>query len=334
MINILFTSVGRRAYLVDFFKEALSEIGGKIHVSNSVEYTSASKVADAFFISPAIYDEQYISTVLNYCEEHQISIVIPLFDIDLLVLAKNKKAFDEKGVLLLVSNPETIETCNDKWLTYQFLCSIGLKTPKTFIDKEEVLIQLNKKELEFPLYIKPRWGMGSIAVQKVSNLKELSFFYDFIQKEIYETYLKFESEYTKGSEVLIQEMIDGQEYGLDVVNNIHGEYQTTYPKEKIAMRSGETDIAKLVDDQELHLIGEKISTHLKHIGNLDIDVFKYNNEYYILEMNARFGGGYPFSHLAGANLPLAIVKWSQGEQYKLNTKLDYGTIFYKKIEII
>ena len=106
-------------------------------------------------------------------------------------------------------------------------------------------------------------------------------------------------------------------------------------KKKIAMRSGETDSAETVRDYRLSKIGEKLSRRLKHIGNLDVDAFIVNETPYVLEMNARFGGGYPFSHLAGVNLPKAIVLWLKDEvvcETILAGKI--GVVGYKDIEII
>ena len=100
---------------------------------------------------------------------------------------------------------------------------------------------------------------------------------------------------------------------MDVINDLQGNYINTIPKMKYAMRSGETDCAVTVDDQELKTIGKRLSESLHHIANLDTDVFKVGEKYYVLELNARFGGGYPFSHMAGVNLPLAIVKWLKEE---------------------
>jgi len=114
--------------------------------------------------------------------------------------------------------------------------------------------------------------------------------------------------------VLIQEKISGQEYGLDVINDLKGNFMSTCVKIKYAMRSGETDCAFTVEDAYAQKLGEDLGRLLRHVGNLDVDILVKDQMYYVLEMNARFGGGYPFSHLAGVNLPLAIVKWLKGEQ--------------------
>ena len=79
------------------------------------------------------------------------------------------------------------------------------------------------------------------------------------------------------------------------------------------MRGGETDTAVTVYDPDIYALGKTISEKLRHIANLDADVMVQNGQAYVLELNCRFGGGYPFSHLAGANLPLAIIKWLTNE---------------------
>jgi len=80
------------------------------------------------------------------------------------------------------------------------------------------------------------------------------------------------------------------------------------------MRGGETDSAVTVDEPRLRELGEQIAAGLGHIANLDVDVFLTDNGPHVLEMNPRLGGGYPFSHLAGANLPAAIVAWLRGDR--------------------
>lgn len=103
---------------------------------------------------------------------------------------------------------------------------------------------------------------------------------------------------------------------------------------KYAMRSGETDCALIVDDNRIKSVGENLSFALKHIANLDCDIFvTANNDIYVLELNARFGGGYPFSHIAGVNLPKTIINWlsNKPEEY-LSAKI--GVLAQKDISML
>lgn len=307
-MNILFTSVGRRSYLVKYFKDAL-ENRGKVYVANSSESSSAFQVADNAVVTPLIYDDNYIPFLLDYCKKNNIKALISLFDVDLPVLARNKKKFADIGVIVVVSEPEVIDVCNDKWKTYQFLQENGFNEPQTFNRLEEAIEAISQGKVCYPLMIKPRWGMGSIAVFEAENEEELRVFYKKTKRNIQQTYLKYESAANFEESVLIQEKLEGQEYGLDVINDLNGYYQTTICKMKYAMRSGETDCAVTIESSALRGIGEKLSSILHHVGNLDVDVFMMNDQPYVLEMNARFGGGYPFSHMAGVNLPKAIIGW-------------------------
>ena len=127
----------------------------------------------------------------------------------------------------------------------------------------------------------------------------------------------------------------GQEYGLDVINDLNKEYKNTVVKIKHAMRSGETDCAETVNDIRFKELGASISKKLGHIGNLDVDVFLVNDSLNILEMNARFGGGYPFSHMAGVNLPQAIVNWVEGKDASEDLFNErFGVLAHKDIRII
>lgn len=311
-MNILLTSVGRRSYLVKYFQDALNG-QGEVHVANSSEISPAFQVADKAVVTPLIYDDNYIPFLKNYCIENDISAIISLFDIDLPILSKHKKEFLDIGVTVVVSDFSSVEVCNDKWKTYQFLVSNGFDAPRTFISVDKALKSVASGEISFPLMIKPRWGMGSIAVYEAETEEELKVFYNKAKRNIEKTYLKYESVADIDNSILIQEKLGGQEYGLDIINDLEGNYVTTIPKMKYAMRSGETDCAVTVDCPKLKELGHKLSNALHHIANLDTDVFVTDEKCYVLEMNARFGGGYPFSHMAGVNLPLAIVKWLRGE---------------------
>lgn len=128
-MNILLTSVGRRSYLVEYFKEAIGNTG-EVHVSNSTSLTPAFSVADKSVVTPLIYDKAYIPFLISYCKYNDIKILISLFDIDLPILSRNKDLFDNIGVKVIVSDESVINICNDKYLTYKFLAENGLFTPK------------------------------------------------------------------------------------------------------------------------------------------------------------------------------------------------------------
>lgn len=311
-MNILLTSVGRRSYLVKYFQSALKG-DGEVHVANSSAISPAFQIADKSVITPLIYDINYISFLKKYCIENNIDAIISLFDIDLPILAKHKKEFLKLGVKLIISDYPVIDICNDKWKTYNFLSTHGFNVPITFLSIDKTIESITNGIISYPLIIKPRWGMGSIAIFEAENEEELRVFYNKTKKNIEKTYLKYESAEDLERCILIQEKLFGQEYGLDVINDLHGNYVKTCSKIKYAMRSGETDIAITVEETGLSNLGNRLSILLCHIANLDVDVIKVSDKYYVLEMNARFGGGYPFSHIAGINLPLAIIKWLKGE---------------------
>lgn len=311
-MNVLLTSVGRRAYMVKYFKEVLGE-EGQVHVCNSDNKSIAFKYADKEVISPLIYDENYIPFLVEYCKENKIDIIISLFDIDLLILAKHKREFQEVGTNVIVSDPEIIEICNDKWMTYEFLTENGFNAPKSFLRIDDVVKHIEDGRLSYPVVVKPRYGCGSISVAIAYDEEDLVYLTKKANKEITSSYLKYESAVTE-EKVIYQECIKGQEYGADIINDLNGETQNVIVRKKIAMRSGETDIAELVDEPVIRDTLTKLGTVTKHIANMDCDVFLVDGKPFILEMNARFGGGYPFSHMGGCNLPQVIVNWVEGKE--------------------
>ncbi|MFA6677801.1 MAG: ATP-grasp domain-containing protein [Bacteroidales bacterium] len=311
-MNILLTSVGRRTYMVHYFQKALCG-DGMVHASNS-EMTYTMLQADKYVITPKIYDSGYIDFLLEYCKGNNISAILPLFDIDLPVLSKNKELFKENGIKVVVSNYEAIRVCNDKYLTYSFFKEIGLRVIPTFLSLKKVFQALHENKISFPVILKPRWGMGSIGIYEAENEDELEVFYAKLKREIFQTYLRYESQESIDSCVIIQEKISGKEYGCDVLNDFNKQYVGTVAKQKKAMRAGETDIAEIVDSSIFEPVTRLISKRLGHIANLDVDCFVTDsNEIYVLEMNCRFGGQYPFSHLSGVDFPKQILLWLEGK---------------------
>ncbi len=311
-MNLLLTSAGRRSYLVDYFRQAWNGLG-EVHAANSSIDAAALYHADRYVITPGIYEYNYISFLQDYCRNHRIGVIISLFDIDLPILSQHASAFQSVGTRVIVASPEALNYCNDKWQTAQFLRQLGLNTPRTFIREEEIAAAISCGEITYPIVIKPRWGMGSIGIYMAENPEEFQVFTRKIRREIDKSYLRFESQRTPDEEVLFQEFISGAEFGMDVLNDLKGNHITTLVKKKLAMRSGETDAATTIESEELRHIGAVLGNGLKHPANLDVDVLEKDGIYYVLELNARFGGGYPFSHIAGADFPLAIRHWVEGK---------------------
>ena len=332
-MNILLTSVGRRAYIIEYLKEVYKKLGlaGSIIATNSDKYTTAMSIADKAFTSPLIYDEDYIPFLLDICKRERIDILISLFDIDLMILAKNKSRFEEMGVKVIVSNENIINICNDKFEMLKYLKKINMPVPKTYIDLEEALKGADFDKNSYIL--KPRWGMGSLSIFEVENKKELEVLYEKAKRSIQKSYLRFESGADIDRAILIQEKISGVEYGLDIFNDLNGEYIKTTVKRKLAMRSGETDIAKVTDDESLQALGKRIGQNLCHIGNLDMDVILSGETGYIIDMNARFGGGYPFTHSAGVNELEAIIRLCSGKKLNDLSVKKYG-LFAKEITMV
>ncbi len=310
-MNILITSVGRRSYIVKAFKKAIGP-KGLVHVGNSTDESVAFRYADKCVITPLIDNDNYVRFLLDYCKDNHITLLISLFDMDLLVLARNKVFFERAGVRLAVSSQQVVNVCNDKWETYLFLKKHSFLVPKTYLDLGELKNDLAIGAISYPLVVKPRFGCGSIAVSVAYNEKDLNFYAQKVEQQLMETYLARESSRIK-EKIIYQELLRGQEYGADIINDLNGNFVSVIVKRKLAMRAGETDAAEIVDVPCMRKDLERLAGLTRHLANMDCDLFLVDGRPYILEMNARFGGGYPFSHMAGCDLPLAITKWARGE---------------------
>lgn len=310
-MNVLLTSAGRRNYLVHYFKEALGSRGRVLAADMSVN-AAALQEADDAFILPDAHDPNYIVSLLSLCRSQQVKMVIPLNDLELPILAATKARFLNEGIMVVVSGTDVVSTCLDKYKTYLFAETNGIATPQTFFSTEDVRRALDAGFLNFPLVIKPRCGSASFGVEICHDWDELFHIHEISRKRLARSCVTGFNTATENG-ILIQAKICGLEYGLDVVNDLSGCYMTTFVKQKIAMRAGETDKAVSIDHEVLSAIGEKIGRTLRHVANLDIDVFACGKDYYLMDMNPRFGGGYPFSHIAGANLPAAILAWAEGK---------------------
>ena len=327
-MNLLFTCAGRRTYLLKYFKENLSE-DDKIVATDMQLSAPALQVADVKLKVPAVYDPEYVNITLRICEEQKIDALFSLNDLELPILAENKAKFEAIGVTVVVSDPKVIDIAFDKYKTAQWVESLGLTAPKTYVRLEDCKKALAAGDIAFPIFMKPRWGSGSIGLESIADMEELDIYYGLLMKKIKKTILATAS---VGDEyIMIQEKLTGSEFGLDIMNDLDGKNIGVSVKQKLAMRAGETDKAVTVDLPEVREMGRKIGEALGHIGNLDVDIMqRADGAYCVLELNPRFGGGFPFSYEAGVNFPKALIQMIKGESFDHQMLVpDYGRMFSK-----
>ena len=288
-MNILITSAGTRNKVIQYFKENFNGIGNVIATDMS-DIAPAIYDADKFFLTPKIDNENYIDKLIEICKKEKVSAVFSLIDPELSLIAKNKDRFLEICVIPIVSKYEAVELAFDKYEMYKYLISNGFKTAKTYINKEDFYQDLEKKIIDFPVFVKPVRGSASLNISKVTCKKELDLLF-----ELYD-------------DLIIQEFLNGQEIGADVyVDPISKKVVSIFTKEKIKMRAGETDKSRSFKDNKLFSLIISLVEKIGYEYMIDIDIFKIGDEYYFSEINPRFGGGYPHAYEAGVNFPKMII---------------------------
>jgi len=312
-MNVMLTCVGRRNYLVRFFQEALNG-RGQVFAADASRDAPALRQADRSFILPASNQPAYIDTLLTLCRKHNVLLLVSLNDLELPLLARHSASFRKVGTIPVISSPEVVDLCFDKWSTFNFLKSSNLEAPTTYLSLADAHEALTRGDITFPLVVKPRWGTASIGIQYPDDDEELELDYALAKKRHARTILREINATDPDRCILIQERLCGPEFGLDVINDLEGHYVCTLVKQKVGMRAGETDRAKTVKSTCLERVGERIGRKLGHIGVLDCDAIVTEDRCCVLDMNPRFGGGYPFSQIAGANLPAVLLAWANGER--------------------
>lgn len=317
-MNVLFTCAGRRNYLLEYFKEATGGEGNIIAADMS-KSAPAMAVADIAHVVPDVYAADYVDVIYQICLEDKVDLVISLNDLELPVLTAHRKRFEEAGVRLLVSDEGVIDICFDKYKTVQFCNKLDIPTPRTYLTLEDAKEALESGEISLPVVVKPRWGSASIGLEFPADMEELELAYRLVTLRVGRSILSEASKEDMARSVLIQELIDGTEYGLDILNDFSGKTVQVYVKEKLAMRAGETDKSVLRNKPEIEELGFRVGKALGHIGNVDCDIFEKDGKQYLLELNPRFGGGYPFSQMSGANYPAAILAWVENREFDFST---------------
>jgi len=289
-MNILILSCGTRNKIVQYFKKILSG-DGQVMATDCSDLAPALYEADKHFIVPRMDESGYLDSILDICKENKIDAALSLIDTELSLLAKYKSAFLNIGTTPIISDYKSVEMCFDKYAMYTFLKENGFKTAKSYIDKEKFYSDLEDGVISYPVFVKPVRGSASININKVSSREEVEVLFN------------------RDNNLMIQEFMDGIEYGADCyIDMISGEPVAIFTKEKIKMRAGETDKSVSVKNERLFELIKDFVKKAGFKGIIDIDIFKVNGDYYLSEVNPRFGGGYPHAYESGVNIPEMIIK--------------------------
>lgn len=295
MTNILILSAGTRNKVVQYFKKALSG-KGLVIATDCSNLAPAIYDADKYYIVPRMTDDGYLDVILDICKNEKITGVLSLIDPELSLLSENVEKFESVGTRVIGSSYELCERSLDKYEMYKWLVENGYKCAKSYMDKDEFFADLDNKTAKFPVFVKPARGSASISISKVTDRETVD--------------LLFAHE----DGLMIQEFLDGQEIGADVyIDMITGEVVSIFTKKKIKMRAGETDKAVSFKDEKLFELIKEFVIRAGYRGQIDIDIFDINGEYYISEVNPRFGGGYPHAYESGSDHMSLIVNNLEGK---------------------
>ena len=288
-MNILILSAGTRNKVVEYFKENVGD-KGKVVATDCSNLAPAVYEADVFYLVPRITAPGYIEQILDICEKEKIDGVFSLIDPELSLLARERERFLAVGATPILSDYELVETCFDKYRMFELLTGMGIPTGQCYLSKEDFYRDRQKGRIDYPVFVKPVRGSASLNINKVSSDQEL--------ETLFHLY----------DDLMIQEFMDGQEYGADVyVDMISGKCTSIFVKKKIKMRAGETDKSVSVKNPELFELIRKVVEKCGFCGMIDIDLFEIGGVFYISEVNPRFGGGYPHAYACGVNMPSQVL---------------------------
>ena len=282
-MNILLCSAGRRGELIKDFRKSLSP-NSRIIATDMSKYASAIYFADDFYLMPPIHDDTYISRLLEICRKEKIDAITTLIDPEIELLSRNRDLFTAIGVEVLAPYTETAEMCFDKWKLYQHLKKVGVSTVETFDNFCDAKRALDGGMLTLPVFVKPRAGSGSVGARRVETIEEL-------QKACEED-----------PTLIIQELMDCEDMDADVyVDTISHRPVSIFSKRKIETKIGGASKTVSFKDPRLFEFLQNALIHFKFNGPIDVDLFCRDGQYYLSEINPRFGGAYLHAYGAGVD---------------------------------
>jgi carbamoyl-phosphate synthase large subunit len=290
--TVLLSSAGRRVALLESFRAALRELGedGRVLAADASPLSSAFHRADEGFLVPECTSSEFVPELLRLCSEHAVRLVVPTIDTELLVLAEHRHQFAAVGTVVAVSDPETIRIGMDKRRTHEWLIAHGFPT----VDQAEVGVVLADPESwAYPMMLKPVRGSASVGVAPVYTAEQLR------------------SAAEARDDVVVQSIARGCEHTVDVFVDGAGRTRCVVPRRRLETRGGEVSKGMTVREPSLERLARQMSEALPGAyGALNIQIFlePESGACAVIEVNPRFGGGFPLSGHAGANFPCWMLE--------------------------
>jgi len=296
--NILITSAGQRVALVRGFQETLKRFfpDGKVYTTDmNPKLAPAAYVSDGCFEVPRCTSEDYIESLLTICLGNDIGLIVPTIDTELAILSANKEIFANQGIFVSVSDYDFVMMCRDKRNTGEFFEKHGIRVPKP----------IDKYHPSFPMFAKPYDGSLSTNLHYIKNAEELTaeilndpklLFMEYIDKEVY------------------------KEYTVDMYYGKDNKVKCIVPRERIKIRAGEINKGLTEKEPLTSYLYERLETIEGCIGCICIQVFlnPTTGDVVGIEINPRFGGGYPQTYAAGGNYPEYLIR-----EYFLGEEIEY-----------
>jgi len=295
--NILISSAGRRVGLIEAFRSSLHQLGvaGSIVASDMSSLAAARQIADSAVTVPPADSPEFVPALLELCEREQIALVIPTIDPELPPLARAKPAFASLGTTVAISDPETIAIAADKHHTHEWLTANGFPT---VTQTRLADLEAERPEVLFPVVVKPAHGSASVGVRVIESPAELASL--------------------SGDDIVVQSRAPGTEYTTDVYLDEAHRVRTTVPRERLEVRAGEVSKGRTVRHAALQeLVTEVAATLPGAYGVLNVQAFVNNDEIKVIEINPRFGGGFPLAYRAGADMPGWLISEKLGRPIRL-----------------
>lgn len=295
--NILFCSVGRRAKLLKNFRESMNN-QGRIIATDANPVAPALFFADETYLVPRITAPDYYETVRDIAHKSEARAITTLIDPEIELLAKHREELLSDGILPLCPADWTAHLCFDKYEMFRHLRSKGVRTVLTYNSLESFREGLAQGEVAFPVFMKPISGSGSVGIGRCDTMQEV------------------EEKWNDGKfTYIIQELMTGGDCDADVyVDSISHKPVAIFSKKKIESRIGGASKTISYKDPKLFEFVEQVCSVLELNGPCDMDFFIKDGEYYLSEINPRFGGAYLHAYGAGVDFVKLILNNMDGKE--------------------